>query len=105
LYLPQINEQYNGNGQRLFEVDGRGVHDRDWILHEEDYLNKFVKNMQTDRRLSIDRQAKFVNNDLFKDKRTGVVDLATLSKHGLQLPLPNEQVWRLMRRARGVVGE
>jgi hypothetical protein len=86
-------------------VDGRGVHDRDWILNEEDYLGKFVKNMQTDRRLSVDRQAKFVNNELFKDKRTGVVDLATLNKHGLQLPLPNEQVWRWMRRAGGVVGE
>jgi hypothetical protein len=43
----QINEQYNGNGQGLFEVDGRGIHQRDWILNEEDYLRKFVKNMQT----------------------------------------------------------
>jgi len=81
------------------------VHQRDWILNEEDYLSKFVKNMQTDRLLSVDRQAKFVNNELFKDKRTGTIDLATLNKHGLQLPLPNLQVWRWMRRAGGVVGE
>lgn len=71
-----------------FKRDGRGVHEREWILSEEDIRLELLQWLKTEKRVTAKKTGDFVTNVLLV--REG--GLERLDKYGLSLPVSSTTV-------------
>ena len=96
--------------------DGRGQHDREWLMNEEDMLIKFQKYMMYEKYLTIDKTVEFVNGTKFlggkmRDEQGNVIldddgneifERDRLEKYGVEFPVCRDTVFHWMIRAGAV---
>jgi hypothetical protein len=74
-------------GKGAFTMSRRGEFERDWVLNEEDHLQKFKGHVALhDRGLGVELMAKCVHDAMLKD-----VALEALDGFGIKLPVPKKQ--------------
>ena len=71
-----------------FKRDGRGVHERGWILSEKDIRLQLLQWLKTKKRLTAKTTGEFANNMLLM----GGGGLERLDKYGLSLPVSSTTV-------------
>ena len=91
-----------------FLPDGRGRHERGWLLHEEDLRARFAAEFgrQLDaEECSVLSMQRFVNdlstNGLFGDEGVRTDPAGKLAKYGLKHPISEMTVYNWMRRCGG----
>jgi hypothetical protein len=94
----------------MFGKDMRGSHIRDFIMNEEDLLQKFTDFMLRTRYLTVDIVTEFVNSDQFlgaTDDVEGEKGAAgpkhlserdALAKYNISFPIGRNAVWRWMHK-------
>lgn len=70
-----------------FKRDGRGVHEREWILNEEDLKSQLLSWLKAQKRVSTKKTRDYVNTVLLKDE-----GFEQLSRYGLNLPISSTTV-------------
>ncbi|CAN0096509.1 unnamed protein product, partial [Ectocarpus sp. 13 AM-2016] len=73
---------FRGHGG--FKRDSRGVHERDWIMSEEDLKDELIKWMRRQKRLTVKDVQNYINQWLFANE---IGDLSRLLSYQVNLPV------------------
>jgi hypothetical protein len=93
-----VRDVRNCNGKGSFRVGQRGMHERTWLLGEEDYLFQFKRRMKnTLKELSANEMARWVNEVLLVD--VDVETSTTSTSFGVSRPARRNTVHQWMKRA------